>query len=681
MSTPLASFFTKIGFEVDPSALKKVENTFDRLQKQAQSMAKALQTPTQRMQERLNVAAMRQQVLMQEKKNQGILNQITESKNLVRQRERENKLDDVSRRHSMFMEKSLERRQQIVAKTAELSERARMKATPYAQRTGMGSGGSSPSGGIGGNVSLTRGDVGGFLGAYLGLDLAKKAVGHSFNMGNFQVSQPAQYKFLTGSEEGAQEQIKYVNGLVDKLKLNLVETNQAYVQFLGATVSTIGADKTQQIFENLQSFGVMMGATGDQLKRGTKAVSQMLSKQKLSAEELTGQMAEANLIPGATQVFADVLEGDGTVGGGDVKKLFKNMELGKYTLQDIVKVMEQLQKRLDQEALQKMLTRPTAELTELHTATQRFFEELNNQGATDLMRKFLDFLTDSVKWLTKNLPHIVSLIKDIWVILKPMLTLWVTMWGVGKLVKFAGVLKSLRGGIKGLKGDSDNLATTMFMVGAALWRIGKFFKKSFVAVGILALIDMLETLQGKRTVLTQLMQDGGVLGGIATTLVSIFRTAQVAVEIIIAALHALFTNDWSMFSGFVEDSISRWRDSMNSLFPFDKWFANFVELGKLVLGVMNPVTAIGAISEYSRFKEASASWNQQSAMKSPTLLARSNPYTSSGGYMAPAPTTINFNPSITINGSGLSQAQLESTVTNVLDKQMTKAKANYVMAR
>ena len=511
MSTPLASFFTKIGFEVDPSALKKVENTFDRLQKQAQNMAKALQTPTQRMQERLNVSAMRQQVLMQEKKNQGILNQIAESKNLVRQRERENKLDDTSRRHSMFMEKSLERRQQIVAQTglerqgtigsknlglaskvnlanaavqkvdksslnslekqlgvlenriasmaksfqgvtnnpavkaaaslaraeankivAEtrlLNERVRLatiesknlelaskvnlanaavqkvvaqtglekerqgtiysrvnasemikrmqvgaaadmaaikesfasgqklrkkqeedenlgrnlimmrkrnevdeskarrelirnqsynnkvqlkgvvdvqriqaqtakfaqqaitKATPYAQRTGVGSGGSSPSGGIGGNVALNRGDIGGFLGAYLGLDLVKKAVGHSFNMGNFQVSQPAQYKFLTGSEEGAQEQIKYVNGLVDKLKLNLVETNQAYVQFLGATVSTIGADKTQQIFENLQSFGVMMGATGDQLKRGTKAVSQMLSKQKLSAEELECRLA------------------------------------------------------------------------------------------------------------------------------------------------------------------------------------------------------------------------------------------------------------------------------------------------------------------------------------------------------------------------------------------------------
>ncbi len=289
MSTPLASFFTKIGFEVDPSALKKVENTFDRLQKQAQSMAKALQTPTQRMQERLNVSAMRQQVLMQEKKNQAILNQINESKNLVRQRERENKLDDASRRHSMFMEKSLERRQQIVAKTAELSERARMKATPYAQRTRTGISDSSPSGGIGGNVALTRNDIGGFLGTYLGIDLFKKAWQNSFDMGNFQVSQPAQYKFLTGSEEGAQNQIKYVNGLVDKLKLNLVETNQAYVQFLGATVSTIGADKTQQIFENLQSFGVMMGATGDQLRRGTKAVSQMLSKQKLSAEELTGE--------------------------------------------------------------------------------------------------------------------------------------------------------------------------------------------------------------------------------------------------------------------------------------------------------------------------------------------------------------------------------------------------------
>jgi hypothetical protein len=135
-------------------------------------------------------------------------------------------------------------------------------------------------------------------GLYAAKEAITKVARFSFDVGNFQTSQPAQYEFLTGSAKGAQDQIKYVDKLVDKLKLNLQETNSAYVQFLGATQSTIGTEKTQQVFETIQSFGVMMGATGDQLKRGTKAIQQMLSKQKLSAEELTGQMAEAGLIPG-----------------------------------------------------------------------------------------------------------------------------------------------------------------------------------------------------------------------------------------------------------------------------------------------------------------------------------------------------------------------------------------------
>jgi hypothetical protein len=72
------------------------------------------------------------------------------------------------------------------------------------------------------------------------------------------------------------------------LKLDLVETDTAYKQFLGATESTIGTAKTQEVFTGVQKLGIMMGASSDQMKRGSKAIIQMLSKQKLSAEELTG---------------------------------------------------------------------------------------------------------------------------------------------------------------------------------------------------------------------------------------------------------------------------------------------------------------------------------------------------------------------------------------------------------
>jgi hypothetical protein len=145
------------------------------------------------------------------------------------------------------------------------------------QNRNRGGGGSGGIAGMGINAQTAIGAVagGGFMQS-------------AFKMANFAASQPVQYEFITGSKEKAGEQIEYVNGLTDQLKLDLVETDTAYKQFLGATESTIGTAKTQEVFTGVQKLGIMMGASSDQMKRGSKAIIQMLSKQKLSAEELTG---------------------------------------------------------------------------------------------------------------------------------------------------------------------------------------------------------------------------------------------------------------------------------------------------------------------------------------------------------------------------------------------------------
>lgn len=134
------------------------------------------------------------------------------------------------------------------------------------------------AGGLGGLI--TRGNLAA-VGAGAGLQ-------QMYTTANFTAAREPRYEFLTGSKEGGAKQIKYINDLVDELHLNLMDTNEAYTQFLGAVNSSIGAAGAQKTFKTIQSFGVMMGANPEQMKRGTKAIQQMLSKQKLSAEELTG---------------------------------------------------------------------------------------------------------------------------------------------------------------------------------------------------------------------------------------------------------------------------------------------------------------------------------------------------------------------------------------------------------
>jgi hypothetical protein len=110
------------------------------------------------------------------------------------------------------------------------------------------------------------------FGATIGISGIAKQM---YDTANYQVGLTPQYEFLTGGAEEAAKQIAFVSKLSDDLHINLRDVNTTYSQFLGATESSIGVDKAQKTFETIQKFGVMVGATPDALKRGTKAIQQI----------------------------------------------------------------------------------------------------------------------------------------------------------------------------------------------------------------------------------------------------------------------------------------------------------------------------------------------------------------------------------------------------------------------
>lgn len=502
----------------------------------------------------------------------------------------------------------------------------------------------------------------------LALDAGRRFVQSSFNVGNFQTAQMPQYEFLTGSSKEAQKQIDYVNRIVDRLKLNLKETSAMYTQFLGATVSTVGIERTQKVFESLQAFGVMMGATGDQLKRGTKAVQQMLSKQKLSAEELTGQMAEANLIPGATQVFADVLE------GGDVKKLFANMQKGKYTLEDIVKVLDSLEAKIKEDQLQKMLMRPTAELTELSTAWQRFLVVTNEEGGLAAMKAVLDGATVAIKAMTK--------------VIKPLGTVIATTFknAYEYVSMFAGILNKLLFNSIG----STILSVTLFglvlsqipkavlLIGKSmtwLWRM--FLVPAAVISAILLVEDLIGALLGKDSVIADAAKNDGFLGGLAATFLTIGQFLATIGHVLTAGI---IEGDWDLAAEYIKTFF----DNIKENFPnVTAWVDGIIEkfshiaklafaTGKFVVNPTNPAAAMGlyeAYQGYSQYKDI-----QNASVGTPASVARQ----SSGG-MTSNSTVINA--PISINGTGLDPKQIADAVTEQLNNRTLMAQANYVQLR
>jgi len=145
-----------------------------------------------------------------------------------------------------------------------------------------------------------------------------------------------------------------------------------------------------------------------------------------------------------------VLEGTGERGSGSVEKLFYNMKKGKYELQDIVKVLDALKGKINQDLLDKMLSRPAAAMADLQNSITRFWETVNDQGGLDLQATVLGGLAtgirDLTEWIKENKEEIGLWTTRLKIVAS---TLWdlapalLAVYGAMKLIKllrWAGVL-------------------------------------------------------------------------------------------------------------------------------------------------------------------------------------------------------------------------------------------------
>lgn len=130
-------------------------------------------------------------------------------------------------------------------------------------------------------------------------------------------------KFSEGSTEGAAKRFDYLVSVSKKLGLNLESAAQGYRTIAAAAKGTsLEGLATQNVFEGVSMAASTMGLTGEQTEGALMALSQMISKGKVQAEELRGQLGER--IPGAFQIAARAM-------GMTTSELDKFMEEGKLT--------------------------------------------------------------------------------------------------------------------------------------------------------------------------------------------------------------------------------------------------------------------------------------------------------------------------------------------------------------
>jgi tape measure domain-containing protein len=144
--------------------------------------------------------------------------------------------------------------------------------------------------------------------------------------------------FASGGGEKGTQANTFVKGATDRLGLDLVAATDGYRTLSGAMMGTkLQGAATQRIFEQVATATTVMGVDAEAQKGAFLALGQMMSKGKVSAEELNGQLGER--IPGAMGIAAKAMNMPAAA-------LMDLMKEGKVLSEDFLpKFAAELQKR------------------------------------------------------------------------------------------------------------------------------------------------------------------------------------------------------------------------------------------------------------------------------------------------------------------------------------------------
>ncbi|HJB65182.1 MAG TPA: tape measure protein [Candidatus Mailhella merdavium] len=126
---------------------------------------------------------------------------------------------------------------------------------------------------------------------------------------------------------GAAEQLQVIYAQADRVGLKFVETAEAAKSFFAAGQGTSLAGDLNAIFNAVTDAGAALQLSTDDINGTFIALGQMMSKGKVQAEELRGQLGER--LPGAFQMAAQAM-------GMTTAELDKFMAEGKLTAEDLL---------------------------------------------------------------------------------------------------------------------------------------------------------------------------------------------------------------------------------------------------------------------------------------------------------------------------------------------------------
>lgn len=311
-----------------------------------------------------------------------------------------------------------------------------------------------------------------------------------------------QSKFATafGSMQEGAAQLAYTREVALNLKLPLATLTKNYADLaLAAKGTALEGDGARKVFEAFAQAARVNQTSSADLDGVFRALTQIMSKGKVQAEELRQQLGDR--LPGAMQLMAQGL-------GVTTAELDKMMERGELTREALLNMAAALSARVAPQ-LNAALDSPAAKLQNFQNRIQLLKEQIAASGFLDAMadafermatalstpeaaegaRKIGEALADLITWLVGATEHIDEII----VVLKGLAAAWVALQigsmisgfvslasGVGKAAQFMGIARAaatpLLAGL-GLLGGAVLAVVAAF----AAWKLAEWAYDNFPA--------------------------------------------------------------------------------------------------------------------------------------------------------------------------------------------------------
>ena len=179
---------------------------------------------------------------------------------------------------------------------------------------------------------------------------------------------------LTGSSSAAAAEFEFVKRISNELGLEIAVTAGAYASLTAATNGTnLQGEATRTIFESISRAMAALGRSSEETSGAFLAITQIVSKGRVSLEELSGQLGER--LPGTLQIAARGL-------GLTTQELIKLVETGSLTAEQFLPAFA---RELDNTFAGATFDGYTANLARLKNTINEAFVIIGESGAFDAL--------------------------------------------------------------------------------------------------------------------------------------------------------------------------------------------------------------------------------------------------------------------------------------------------------